>query len=323
MDKLQAPNKYTVLRQQATENFSKILDTFKIEYNSDYGYIRCACPIHHGDNKTAFSWSRNLGVWKCWSHGCDGEFNGMTGKDAISFIRKYKRCSVQEAVSIAEKIFDGNPIPEITTTPENRFFNLFDNKEKRKYPAPKIILHPYLTKRGINQECATEFQISFWDKGALKDRIVIPIIDINADIIGFTGRAVTDRNAKKWLHSAGTQVGKELFNILNIKNTQEVILTEGPFDVMKLWMYGFKNSVATFGTNLSFAQLSLLLRLPIHSIILAYDGDKAGEKASTKIGKILKDYFEVYIMDLENNKDIGDLDEQQIGKLFASKRRVD
>ena len=322
MDKLQTPNKYTVIRQQATENFSKILDSFKIEYRESYGYFHCCCPIHQGDNKNAFSWSRKLGIWKCWSHGCDGEYNGMTGKDAIAFIRKYKACSIEEAIYVAEKILDGVPISETTNTPENKFFNLFDKKEKIKYKAPKVVLHPYLIKRGISTECAIEYQISFWDKSALKDRIVIPIIDINGDIIGFTGRAVTDRNSKKWLHSAGTEVGKELFNILNIKNSNEVILTEGPFDVMRLWMCGIKNSAATFGTNLSFAQLSLLLRLPIHTVILAYDGDKAGEKANLKIGKILKDYFEVYIVDIENGKDIGDLDEQQIRAVLASKRRI-
>jgi DNA primase len=50
---------------------------------------RCACILHGGSNRSAFSWT-NDGLWKCHSCGAGG--------DKIALVRAVRQCSFQQAV---------------------------------------------------------------------------------------------------------------------------------------------------------------------------------------------------------------------------------
>ena len=50
---------------------------------------RCACILHGGSNRTAFSWTE-VGLWKCHSCGAGG--------DRIALVKAVRRCSFRGAV---------------------------------------------------------------------------------------------------------------------------------------------------------------------------------------------------------------------------------
>ena len=60
-----------------------------------------------------------------------------------------------------------------------------------------------------------------------------------------------------------------------------MIITEGYMDVITLYQYGFKNTVASLGTALTHQQARLLRRYT-GEVYIAYDGDKSGQQATLR-----------------------------------------
>lgn len=118
-----------------------------------------------------------------------------------------------------------------------------------------------------------------------RNRIMFPIIDVTGAIIGFGGR-VMDGSEPKYLNTPDTPAfnkGRNLFALNYAKDhcSEELILCEGYMDVIALHAAGFKNAVATLGTALTQEQARLIKRYT-NKVVLSYDGDKAGKKATDR-----------------------------------------
>ncbi len=79
-----------------------------------------------------------------------------------------------------------------------------------------------------------------------------------------------------------------IFPVIRICPIQHkaLFLVEGNFDVMRLHELEIKNVVATCGTALTKEQIALIRRFT-YNIILIYDADEAGEKATHKNAELL------------------------------------
>ncbi len=142
-----------------------------------------------------------------------------------------------------------------------------------------------------------------------RNRIMFPIFDIRGRIVGFGGR-VLDDGIPKYLNSPET----ELFNKRNLlfglnfakKHTGEekkLLIVEGYMDVIALYSRGIKNTVASLGTALTEDHANLLKRYG-KEIILSYDSDSAGEKATIKaMGILEKTNCKIKVIHLEGAKD--------------------
>jgi len=125
-----------------------------------------------------------------------------------------------------------------------------------------------------------------------RNRIIFPIIDVNGAIVGFGGRA-TDDSEPKYLNSSESLAfnkGKVLYGLNRLTKLRplgNIILTEGYMDVIAMHQYGFENTVASLGTSLTVEQAKLLRRYA-KQILIAYDGDTAGKKATLKALEIFK-----------------------------------
>ena len=127
-----------------------------------------------------------------------------------------------------------------------------------------------------------------------RDRLMIPIQDIQGRVIGFGSRTLgTDE--PKYLNSPETPLfdkGKTLFGLDKAKNSiqkqDQAIVVEGYFDVIALHAAGFTHAIAALGTAFSKEQLKLLLRYTdSKQVIFNFDADKAGTKATQRaIGEI-------------------------------------
>ncbi|MDJ0661988.1 MAG: DNA primase [Crocosphaera sp.] len=122
-----------------------------------------------------------------------------------------------------------------------------------------------------------------------RDRLMIPIKDIQGRIIAFGGRSLTDEEPK-YLNSPDTPLfnkGKTLFALDQAKNSirslDKVIVVEGYFDAIALHEAGITNTVASLGTAFSESQLKQLLRYTdSKQVIFNFDADKAGIKATER-----------------------------------------
>ena len=178
-------------------------------------------------------------------------------------------------------------------------------------------LYNFLHQKGYKDNDVIEANVCRLTENGIKDvffdRIMIPIFDEYNHPIGFTARTIDKYNTSKYINSTDTPIfhkGNVLFNLNNaktaIKENKQVILAEGPMDVIAFDRAGISNAVCSLGTNLTDNQLKLLKR-HTNKLILAYDGDRAGQSAILRAGKMaLNSGFEIAII---NNKTGLDPDE--------------
>lgn len=186
----------------------------------------------------------------------------------------------------------------------------------------------YLRKRGFTKEMIDRFQIGFapnsWDflssflkkrsfsvtemaecgllglrefdqkpYDRFRDRIMFPIWDRRGNMIAFGGRVINDGNPK-YLNSPESQV----FNKSDVlyffhkarpamRKKNEAVLFEGYVDVISAWRAGIDNGVAGLGTALTESQAKMIRR-NADRVILCYDSDDAGMKATYKNAQILE-----------------------------------
>lgn len=124
------------------------------------------------------------------------------------------------------------------------------------------------------------------DHGAFdmfRNRAIFPIIDAYGNVLGFGGRAMGDA-MPKYLNTGDTPAFNKRYTVFaanllrKAKGLTRVILVEGYMDVVSLSQFGVEGVAATLGTALTPEQARLLHRFA-PEVVIAYDGDKAGQKA--------------------------------------------
>lgn len=145
----------------------------------------------------------------------------------------------------------------------------------------------------------------FYDN--FRNRMMTPIIDIRGNVIGFGGR-VLDDSKPKYVNTADTLVYKkshEVFAMNYAKNSKKdfLIVAEGYMDVIALHQAGFTNAVACLGTALTNEQARLMKRYT-DEVVLSYDSDEAGQKATKRAMQIFSDSgLKVRVLQLRGGKD--------------------
>jgi len=148
-----------------------------------------------------------------------------------------------------------------------------------------------------------------------RDRLMIPICDLQGRVIGFGGRALGDEQPK-YLNSPEGELfdkGKTLYALDLAKGAiarqDEAIVVEGYFDAIALHAAGISNVVASMGTALTQSQIKQLLRYTESKrIIFNFDDDRAGQKAADRaIGELAdlayRGEVQVRILNLPDGKD--------------------
>jgi DNA primase len=124
-----------------------------------------------------------------------------------------------------------------------------------------------------------------------RDRLVCPVVVPGGDVVGFSSRIVGDPQPgqdppPKYINSPESTVYKKsklLFGLAQAREAmasqKRAVLVEGNFDVISLHQAGFNEVIAPLGTALTPEQVNVLKRLT-DKLVLLYDGDKAGYKAT-------------------------------------------
>ncbi len=148
------------------------------------------------------------------------------------------------------------------------------------------------------------------------ERLTVPIINSMGKVIAFGGRILEDKGFGKYKNTSETELFNKknvLFNVNNLKQIRQetdldyVIMVEGYMDAISLYMAGFKNVVASMGTSLTLSQAKLLKRYT-QKVLVSYDGDGAGQKATVRSLEIFEDEgFEVKVVNLPDGMDPDDV----------------
>lgn len=132
-------------------------------------------------------------------------------------------------------------------------------------------------------------KISFYD--SFRNRVMVPIIDVRGNVVAFGGR-VLDDSKPKYINTSDTLVYKKSLGVFGLnfaKNTtdKKLILVEGYMDAITLHQHGFGNAIACLGTALT-SEMAHLLSRYADEVILCYDSDEAGQKATQRAIGIFK-----------------------------------
>ena len=158
-----------------------------------------------------------------------------------------------------------------------------------------------------------------------RDRLMFPIIDIRGNVIGFGGRIMNnkDPNAAKYLNSPETLIFNKRKNLFGLNYAKKsklgyLILVEGYMDAIALHQYGFDCAVASLGTSLTEEHAVLISRY-VEQVVLIYDGDEAGQRATRRAIPILeKAGIRVKVLQMKDAKD----PDEYLKKFGADKFRL-
>jgi len=259
------------------------------------------CPIHQGDNHTAFNVSLTKNLWHCFTH--------CGGGSVIDFIMKMENVGAYKAGLIAEQMLS-------TSKPNKRQAPKKEPAQKTERAAVNPPLdfelklnpnHTYLKKRGIEPETIKHFGIGYCNQGLLKGMIAIPLHNELGQLIAYAGRR-TDNQEPKYKLPLGFHKRHILYNLHRTTQYSELILVEGFFDVFKLHQNGYPNVVALMGSTISNHQARLLINNG-KKVIVMLDGDEAGRKGTKEVVRRFQVELQLETVMLDKN-----LQPEQLGK---------
>jgi DNA primase len=140
-------------------------------------------------------------------------------------------------------------------------------------------------------------------------RVLFPIHDLKGRVVGFGGRRLDD-GEPKYLNSPDTPVfhkGQLLYHLhaakQAIRTAERALLVEGYFDVLRLALAGLDEVVAPLGTGITAEQAALLRRYTAQ-VVLLYDSDEAGLRATFRAGdELLRHGLRVSVATLPPGED--------------------
>lgn len=297
------------------------------------------CPFHD-DHDPSLSISTDKQIFKCFVCGAGGDVFGFVQKiENISFPEAVAK--VAEMIGYPLAMPKDAFVPKVD--PLKSYHDIMQAyisymQYELKSEAGSFAMD-YLHKRKINEDILTRFEIGFapdadaskryfeakkYDKRVLKElglmngdrvvfhnRFVIPIHDAKGNPIGFTARKLTNAgDDPKYINSPQTKLyekGQVVFNYHRAKvfahKAHRAILVEGAMDVLAFEKADIHESIACLGTACTKEQLGLIkaLRVPV---TICYDGDRAGQDATYKFGKMaVQAQIEVVVVKNTTNKD--------------------
>lgn len=315
-------------------DMKKILEYYdfqSIQY--DGKMLRACCKIHDGKNPTAFVVNLENNLWFCHTDKCGGG-------DVYTLIRKLESCSFPFAVQRLAEILGLNiedmeiiKIKNKVLTDVADFFK-FANKIKTKKEFTQYTM-PTNTQsvtqfRDFNIDTLKRFDLRFVSsidivtrngkESTLNNRLLIPVHFYNM-CVAIILRRTRSTDYPKWTNQPTSFTnGDVLYNYDSARSQSEIVVVEGVFDVWKCYEAGL-NAVATFGAHMTEEQEKLLIKTGA-DIILCYDGDKAGQEATSKIYKRLKYKTNLRYMPIPVDTDPGAMTKDELYHIYKIKEKI-
>lgn len=297
------------------------------------------CPFHD-DHNPSMSVSNEKQMFKCFVCGASGNvFNFVSDYEKIPY---YQAVSVV-ANKIGIKLDISNEYVKKENSTLYEIYDISSKfYQNNLNTASGKIAKNYLKNRSISEEIIKHFQIGLSPSDnsltnllenkkisktdilksgiaierennvidIYRNRIMFPLWNLNGQVVGFSGRIYDNSDTSKYINTMETEIFKKgnlLYNYHNAKenarNERNIIVVEGFMDVIRLYTIGIENVVATMGTAITKEHAMLLKRLS-SNIILMFDGDSAGEKATNSaIEELKNEDVNIKVVRLEENLD--------------------
>jgi DNA primase len=308
------------------------------------------CPFH-SENSPSFSVSPEKGMYHCFGCGAGGnvftfvmETEGLSFPETIERLATRANIAIEGGVSGDEELSRDQVIRKQMRDAHRVVADLY-HEVLMKTEAGEVGL-TYLQARGLQESTIGQYKIGYapdhrrftvdslerrgFDLEVMVEaglisksrsgeyfdrfegRVVFPIADRDGTIVGFSGRAIDERQPK-YVNTADTPLFNKselLFGFSQARATmrkqKRVVLVEGNVDVLQVAQAGTKEVVASLGTAFSTQHARALARM-VEEVIICYDGDTAGQEATMKVVRLLEGYpLDVQVLMLPEKTDPDD-----------------
>ena len=337
---------YRKYKEKSYENLKERLDFLKGAVDCSYllrsfgmeechetsKEVRAACPIHKGDNKTAFRFNKETRTWVCFTHQCHETF----GNDIIGLIKALTGKTFMESVEyLQELVGDTSSYDYISARHAKEMDEFMDSYSKKVVVKPKAVNEKSLSLyrglrsgfflgEGFTNETLDYFEVGggWKDKqGLIRD--IIPIRDDRAELIAYSLRDIRPNVSEddKYIHTPGFDKQHCLYNLHKASKYADrlpLILVEGFKSVWRLHDYGINNVVASMGAKLTPGQQTLLCMHALNGVVVFYDNDLAGVNGANSAYSDLKNKLDiklVFIQEVDEDGkglDPADLSKEQV-----------
>ena len=264
-----------------------------------------ACNIYIGnDTKLPY------GYFNCFVCGEKGSFLKFVAEcfDAPESYAKAWLLKNFGGELIAKNLFMGEPIV------------LNRNKGIKKHLDESILdqyqtWNPYLAKRKLSREICELFKVRYDPKYR---QVIFPAYDIKGNLVMLTKRSI---DTKSFYLDKDVEKPVYCLDYVMKNNIKTVLITEGPFDCLTGWEYGFP-TIATFG-KISDYQIEQINKSCINIIYAAFDNDAAGRSfLETLKRKLTKRIIVIETKFPIGRKDLNDLTKEELIKVVQEARNA-
>ncbi len=275
------------------------------------------CPFH-SEKTPSFSVSRSKQIYHCFGCGKGGGvLNFIMEIENVGFVDAVAILAKRAGMEMPEREDDPESRKKERILALNRdaarFYyeclNASGGSRGREYMAGRKISRKTATDFGLGfaadtwdslrnamrEKGYTDFELldaglvkkgrngGFYD--TFRNRLMFPVIDVRGNVVAFSGR-ILGNGEPKYMNSPETAVfskSRNLFALNRAKRSKAgyFLLVEGNVDVVSLYQAGFDSAVASLGTSLTEQQAQLLSHYK-NEVIIAYDSDDAGSKATAR-----------------------------------------
>ncbi len=284
------------------------------------------CPFHD-DHSPSMSVSKEKQIYTCFTCGATGNvFKFVMNYENVSFLEAVNivanKAGIKTDIRVSSKIKRDDKYKELY-----EIYDISQKLYRNNLSASVgLHAREYLSKRGIDADVIKEFGIglslkkntmlsdflikkNFKMQAILKsglvnqnvngyydmyyNRIMFPLWNLNGQVVGFSGRIYDTKDSSKYINTKETDIfkkGELLYNFHRAKDearrVDTIIIMEGFMDVIRAYTVGIKNVVATMGTAVTKNQ-ALLIKRMAKNVVLCFDGDSAGGKATMSCSEVL------------------------------------
>jgi DNA primase len=207
------------LRETANDKIEFVLSALGIDVDSSFGFgdeIRLPCPVHCGDNPSAFCYNTTYSNWKCFTNSCHTEYYG----DIFSLVRLIQRNTEGHEIHFVDAVKWLAGLLEISIEEEKENVDsdkqeltklVLEAKRKNKLhgrtksanqkekfePFPiglvkdKIQISQYFLDQGFSEEILKKYNVGYCTDPykPMYQRSYAPVLDEKGEmVIGVTGR---------------------------------------------------------------------------------------------------------------------------------------
>jgi DNA primase len=306
------------------------------------------CPFHD-DHRPSLNVNVTKQIFKCFSCGAGGDvFKFVQMRENLSFSQAIERLAERVGIKLKPRTQDSRPKTQDSDVDPNRLAKVnewaakyFQENLVNKQEGKSAL--DYLAERQITRESVKKWRLGlainsqddlfkaataknipvklleqaglvvgqagsgFSDK--FVNRLMFPITDVTARVIGFGGRTLDEKSAK-YINSPTTALFDKSNTLYGLEqarhkivSTGTAVVVEGYTDVIMAHSKGCDNVVAALGTSFTSGQ-GRILRRYAKKVVLIFDSDTAGMEAANRALEIcLAQHIDIALASVPEGKD--------------------